>query len=831
MAAKGLAAGSRESVRLLEVLSSSEELKRQYKIEGFLGEGGMGVVFLGIQQELNRKVAIKCIRCDEFGGEEGVKRFMREASVLAGLEHPGIVKIYKVDQAGECLFIVSEFIDGENLKQRLHRMPLRWKAALQLIIDVARVLDYVHEKAIVHRDIKSENVLLPNDGGVKVIDFGLAKDYSGSSASHNVTRQGEFLGTPEYLAPEIIRHQVIGPPCDIYSLGILLFEVMTGQLPYTGKPFDVLTAHLRAPIPSLIDYIPRVPAGLDRLFKRAVAKHPSERHSSAKEFADELATILEAQGRDAFEATVREEQSATRQQDALPSPMPRQRKRRALSSVPTMASSSSVQVQLEDDGAPWKKVLLGLVSLTIVLFLMVFFLSGGEPQIPKDVRLASVGRGALRVRWKSADDVIRVEVRPKAAKKGDEWLPYMPENSGVSIAGLLPGRAYALRMRLSNGEIAAERSFIAPFSSLTLKEVIPPKRMGDEAEMNFTSEEPLLVLVKGVIRGDSKKWRLSNGPSLTHRFAYALDDGFTTLFFEGRRENGSRTQPGLPIKELSKRVINNGRDVPVGKLIRGLVKKFGSKFNKMRLEPEERRKLLIDELLQEKTMGQIWALFPFIPTLMEDDELSLETKQAIYDGLLRLFPIFQIGLVSKVEGVLNIEKLVTPFCIAGNGAEGQGITIDTYEDRDNSLEPRETHIFLGRGMMLKRKAFVGDDPVYPTIVASFPLTRSALVDKGRAILFVTYKEAPAQYCFKVTINKKLTICWADRFSDTEQIGNILGQGKAADWGSKTRTRKWSFPISYFKEGDNSLVFSADAPLGLDSPTTPSLVRAAYSLEK
>ena len=451
MAVKELTAGSRESVRLLEVLSSSEELKRQYKIEGFLGEGGMGVVFLGIQHELDRKVAIKCIRCDEFGGAEGVKRFMREASVLAGLEHPGIVKIYKVDKAGECLFIVSEFIDGENLKQRLHRLPLRWKAALQLVIDVARVLDYVHEKAIVHRDIKSENVLLPNEGGVKVIDFGLAKDYSGSSASHNVTRQGEFLGTPEYLAPEIIRHQVIGPPCDIYSLGVLLFEVMTGQLPYTGKPFDVLTAHLRAPIPSLRDYIPQVPAGLDRVFNRAMAKEPTERQASAKEFADELTTILKAQGRDAFEPSVSNQQEATRQQDAV-EPTPR-RKKRALSSVPTVASSTSVHIEAEGEQLPWRKIALLFSSIVLVVIFAFFFFRQSEPQFPKQVRLSPVGRGALRVSWLSAGDVVHVEVRAKSAKEDDDWLPHIVDKNGVSIAGLLPGRAYSLRMRLKNKEL------------------------------------------------------------------------------------------------------------------------------------------------------------------------------------------------------------------------------------------------------------------------------------------------------------------------------------------------------------------------------------------
>ena len=643
-----------------------------------------------------------------------------------------------------------------------------------------------------------------------------------------MTRQGEFLGTPEYLAPEIIRHQVIGPPCDIYSLGVLLFEVMTGQLPYTGKPFDVLTAHLRAPIPSLRDYIPQVPAGLERVFTRAMAKQPTERHASAKEFADELTTILKVQGRDAFESSISKKQEATRQQDVVEA-APR-RKKRALSSVPTVASSTSVHIEAEVKQFPWQKMALMFSSIALVVIFAFLMFRSSEPKFPKQVRLSSVGRGALRVSWLSAGDVVRVEVRAKSAKDGEDWLPHIVDKNGVSIAGLLPGRAYSLRMRMQNKELYGQRSFIAPFSSLTLKEVFGPKRLGEEAEMNLKSEEALAVSLKGVVGGDSRKWRFSEGPSKSHRFAYALDESFRSIVIEGRRKDGSRTQPGLPVKELSKRVVSKSRDLDMGKLVKRLVAKFGTKLNEMNLPHDERRKLIIDELLRVDRMRDMWALFPFIPIILQDDELPNETKQAIYDGMVRLFPLDQFGLYTGAKHILDIEKLVAPFCFAGFGTQGQGITIDTYEDRDNSLEPQEMYIFYGKGMMVRRKSFVGDDPVYPTITASFPLTSSALTGKKRALLFVTYKEAPSQYAYKVTINNELSIYWADSFSDTEQLGNIFGAGKTADWGAKTSTRKWSFPVSYFKEGDNQIVFSADAPFGMNSPTTPSLVRAAYSLE-
>ncbi len=832
---KRLSLGSQESVRLLEVLSSSEELRGQYEITDFLGEGGMGVVFLGKQQDLDRDVAIKCIRCDEFGGEEGVARFKREASVLAGLEHPGIVKIYKVDQAGQCLFIVSEFIDGENLKARLHRMPMHWKAALQLVLDVALVLDYVHDKGIVHRDIKSENILLPNEGGVKVIDFGLAKDYSGSSASHNVTRQGEFLGTPEYLAPEIIRHQVIGPSCDIYSLGVLLFEVLTGRLPYTGKPFDVLTAHLRAPLPSLREHLPQVPAGIEQLMQRAMAKQPAERQSSAKAFADEIAHVLRTHRQSSPDATMKGEvQQKTRQRDAVAvrrsAALRRPRSRRLVSSVPTMASSAEIIQPVEGEEKPWK-LWLSIGSVVVLLGTLIgLLLSGRELKMPKDMKLASVGRGAIRLNWSDHGDVVNVELRRKTKEGKESWLPHLPDPSGVSVAGLLPGCSYELRLRMRNDEYKGERSFIAPFSGLSLAKIVGPTRMGEEALMTFQSDEALSILFKGIVGNEQRRWLLSDKASRKHSFRYSMGYRFSSLNISGQRDNGSRTQPGLPVIELAKRFQQANKKVKMGSVIKKLVEEVAPRLKDRNAKPEDRRKLIINSLLAKKPLREVWALFPFVPLILSDKAVPFKRRHNIYDTMMSYFPFDQFALVHSAGRIIDVEKLVATFCMTEKSVTGQGHTIETFEDVDNSLLPNEIHVFSGSNIVQERAALVGPDPVHRKISCSFPLTKSALQGKKNGVLIVTYKQFPAQYSIRATINRKLFILWTDEFTDTGQLSNIFGSGDLADWGSKTWTRRWSFPISFFKEGDNIVVFTSDAPLGLDSPTMPSLVRAAYRLE-
>lgn len=304
---QGLRQSSAESRRLLEVLAGAGEIVRDFEVVSLLGEGGMGAVFLGVQRSLDRKVAIKCVRSDAFGGPEGLARFTREAAVLGRLEHPGIVRLFTVEERAGLVFIVSEFVDGESLKQRLRGPGFTVRDGLLLIRDIARVLAYVHGTGIVHRDIKSENVLLPRDGGVKVIDFGLAKGFADDAASSNVTRAGQFLGTPGYLAPEIIRSQVSTPLSDVYSLGILLFETLTGRLPFTGPAVAVLTAHLKEPPPRLAEALPGIPPALDGYAAVMLAKEPHDRPADMATVArdlDDLAAALSS-GRGEPDATLR----------------------------------------------------------------------------------------------------------------------------------------------------------------------------------------------------------------------------------------------------------------------------------------------------------------------------------------------------------------------------------------------------------------------------------------------------------------------------------------------------------------------------------------------
>ena len=263
----------------------------KYQVLEKLGQGGMGMVFKALQPSLNRTVAIKVLPAQLAMDPEFVQRFRQEAQVIASLQHEAIVHVYDIDEAllpsGERIyFIVMELVEGQTLRQWVGRGRALPPSEVQRIgCELARALDYAHRRGIVHRDIKTANAMITLDSKVKLMDFGIAKSAGGIR-----TMTGSLLGTPEYMAPEQARSGKVSPQSDIYSLGVLLFELATGQLPFTGdEPFAVALQHLSEQPPRPRDVNAGVPPWLERIILKAMAKEPGERHTSAAELRNELA--------------------------------------------------------------------------------------------------------------------------------------------------------------------------------------------------------------------------------------------------------------------------------------------------------------------------------------------------------------------------------------------------------------------------------------------------------------------------------------------------------------------------------------------------------------
>ncbi|MBK8986787.1 MAG: protein kinase [Chloroflexi bacterium] len=268
----------------------------KYQLLEKLGRGGMAEVYKGYQESLDRYVAIKLMHAFLVSEQDFLQRFKREAKAMASLRHPNIVAIYDFDvYRDDIYYLVMEYVSGGTLKQKLEELAQRQEAlslerAVQIALQVAEALEYAHSRGMVHRDVKPANIMLNEDSRAILTDFGIVKLVGGQSMAYTAT--GALIGTPSYMSPE----QAMGKPgderVDIYALGVLLFQMTTGQLPFSADtPLAVIMQHVNTPIPEPVRFNPNVPPALQDIILNAMAKEPENRYRTAKIMADDLRAL------------------------------------------------------------------------------------------------------------------------------------------------------------------------------------------------------------------------------------------------------------------------------------------------------------------------------------------------------------------------------------------------------------------------------------------------------------------------------------------------------------------------------------------------------------
>src|SRR5881398_2296182 len=245
----------------------------RYRVVRKLGSGGMADVYLAEDEELGRRVAIKILNDRHANDEQFVERFRREAKNAAGLSHPNIVSIFDRGQAENTYYIAMEYLDGRSLKELI---TARGPAPINVAVDYARqilaALRVAHRQGVVHRDIKPHNVLVDDEGHVKVTDFGIAR-----AGASQMTEEGSIIGTAQYLSPEQARGTQVDQTSDLYSLGIVLYELLTGTVPFNGEtPVEIAMKHLSAVPERPSAKRPEIPHDLDMVVLRALAKDPAD---------------------------------------------------------------------------------------------------------------------------------------------------------------------------------------------------------------------------------------------------------------------------------------------------------------------------------------------------------------------------------------------------------------------------------------------------------------------------------------------------------------------------------------------------------------------------
>jgi serine/threonine protein kinase len=351
----------------------------RYELGDRIASGGMADVFEARDRTLDRRVAIKRLRADL--PDEGARdRFTREAYALAAFSHPNAVAVYDAGDDGGGPYIVMELVDGPTLAAYLReRGRLSFEEATSILDQMLAVLGAAHARGIVHRDVKPANVLMAEDGHVKLADFGIAKVLS--DASGDLTLQGHVLGTPTYLAPERVAGQDATPESDLYSLAVIGYEMVAGKPPFKGEHVAAtLAAHQRAPVPSLLDVRPDAPDAYMDVIERGLAKDPDARFASA----DDMRTALTEPAFESTQAvrTITMPIAPTPLRDPEPTPTPTPPPRRQTAPVVTPTPTTKKTARSREKRPVWPWVLVGALVLGLAIGAIVGLVGDGGGRAP-----------------------------------------------------------------------------------------------------------------------------------------------------------------------------------------------------------------------------------------------------------------------------------------------------------------------------------------------------------------------------------------------------------------------------------------------------------------
>ena len=267
----------------------------KYRVKGELGRGGMGTVYLAEQPGLGREVAIK--ELIQSADPTSLRRFLQEAQVMARTSHPNLVQVHDIELQGNVNYLVLEFVRGRSLRDWMSQAPLPPPQVFAVMHGVLQALDYAHRHAVVHRDMKPENVLISDEGMVKVADFGIARLMDDTGVGGTATKTGTTVGTPQYMSPEQVSSSKVDGRSDLYSAGIMFYELVAGQPPFTASdadgPFTLMAKHVQAPPKPPSVFQPGLNLDLEHVILTSLSKRPEDRFQTGQEFDAAMSRVAD----------------------------------------------------------------------------------------------------------------------------------------------------------------------------------------------------------------------------------------------------------------------------------------------------------------------------------------------------------------------------------------------------------------------------------------------------------------------------------------------------------------------------------------------------------
>jgi len=389
----------------------------KYTLEASLGEGGMAAVYRSHHPQFNRPVAIKILP-PTIGQDPSFRaRFEREGRTIAGMNHPNIIRVYDIDEADGLFYMVMDLLPGGTLESRLREGGLDRKWSTDVVVKMAEALEYAHSRGVIHRDIKPSNILLDADGQPVLADFGIARLVQGEGEA-NLTAAGMVMGTPAYMAPEQLSGDQPDARSDIYALGVVLYQLLTGRAPFTGDTMAIVTAHLTKQPQALREIVRDLPPALDAVVLQALAKQPEHRFKSAGVFAQALRNAA-ADLEPALVRVVSSAGAVAASPDATTPPVfrgPLPRTGSTAQTTDTLAQTTGQKV------ARYLPIALGVLGLLLVisilakywaLVILLVLLLGGGGFLFLYLRASSQGRKAAQATTRAiTTDSIRAAMPP-----------------------------------------------------------------------------------------------------------------------------------------------------------------------------------------------------------------------------------------------------------------------------------------------------------------------------------------------------------------------------------------------------------------------------------
>ncbi len=387
------------------MITKGQKINDRYQIIRSIGEGGMANVYLAYDTILDRNVAVKVLRGDLAGDEKFVRRFQREAISASSLSHPNIVEMYDVGEDDGKYFIVMEYLEGVTLKSLIKkRKKLTLAEVIDIMLQLTSGIACAHESYIIHRDIKPQNILMLDNGLVKITDFGIAMALNNSE----LTQTNSVMGSVHYLPPEQANGSGATVKSDIYSLGILMFEALTGQLPFKGEnAVEIAIKQMRDPIPSVCEMNPEIPQSIENIILKATAKNPKNRYDNVMEMHDDIARALDKDRRDEKKITFMYPETEFEEKE-LPSRTKTQEEKR-----------SKEKEEKKDKKINKFIMIFGIIIAVITIIAVLIFIILGNKK-PKDIEIIDVSDMTVVAAEKELEKlgfIVNSEVKEKASDK------------------------------------------------------------------------------------------------------------------------------------------------------------------------------------------------------------------------------------------------------------------------------------------------------------------------------------------------------------------------------------------------------------------------------